>query len=163
MSDNNGNNSGDDPINHQVQVNVGPSESNMMSPRGSARHSGAYSGASASFASSSDAISEHHVAEVAKERIPPRRRIQSIVIPKKSIRGTRNMKEQDLASRARELMPALKWIPNYNIKKDFSADLITGLTVAIIIIPQSLSYGVRIALVCCLYFRSSKSQCERPI
>lgn len=38
--------------------------------------------------------------------------------------------------------PIFKWIPRYNFKFDFISDLICGLTLAIINIPQGLAYGL---------------------
>ena len=38
-------------------------------------------------------------------------------------------------------VPIFGWLPNYSIQNDLRLDLISGLTVATLLIPQSLSYA----------------------
>lgn len=38
-------------------------------------------------------------------------------------------------------LPILKWLPKYSFRRDFTGDLITGLTVAIMHIPHGLAYA----------------------
>ncbi len=40
-----------------------------------------------------------------------------------------------------QLFPIAEWLPNYN-KKDFKGDLLAGLTVAIMLIPQGMAYAL---------------------
>lgn len=40
-----------------------------------------------------------------------------------------------------KILPFLQWLPNYK-KTDFSKDLVAGLTVAIILIPQAMAYAM---------------------
>ena len=40
-----------------------------------------------------------------------------------------------------QILPIAEWLPNYN-KKDFKGDLIAGLTVAIMLIPQGMAYAL---------------------
>ncbi|CAG9861405.1 unnamed protein product [Phyllotreta striolata] len=42
----------------------------------------------------------------------------------------------------RETVPVLKWLPEYNWKKNFSGDIISGVTVAVMHIPQGMAYGL---------------------
>jgi len=44
-------------------------------------------------------------------------------------------------SRYKRFLPILEWLPNYN-KRDFSGDLTAGLTVAVMLIPQGMAYGL---------------------
>lgn len=39
-------------------------------------------------------------------------------------------------------MPVLKWIPEYPVKKNLAGDIISGITVAVMSIPQGLAYGL---------------------
>ena len=39
-------------------------------------------------------------------------------------------------------MPVLKWIPEYPVKKNLIGDIISGITVAVMSIPQGLAYGL---------------------
>lgn len=39
-------------------------------------------------------------------------------------------------------MPVLKWIPEYPVKKNLVGDIISGITVAVMSIPQGLAYGL---------------------
>ncbi len=38
-------------------------------------------------------------------------------------------------------LPVLQWLPNYSIRKDLVADLIAGITIAIMVIPQGMAYA----------------------
>eukprot|EP01117_Protostelium_nocturnum_P006999 TRINITY_DN2506_c0_g1_i1.p1 TRINITY_DN2506_c0_g1~~TRINITY_DN2506_c0_g1_i1.p1 ORF type:complete len:809 (+),score=218.35 TRINITY_DN2506_c0_g1_i1:157-2583(+) len=42
---------------------------------------------------------------------------------------------------SREKLPALKWIPRYDFKKWIIGDLIAGITVGIMVVPQGLAYA----------------------
>ncbi|CAH1111882.1 unnamed protein product [Psylliodes chrysocephalus] len=42
----------------------------------------------------------------------------------------------------RETIPLLKWLPEYNWKNSFSRDIVSGITVAIMHIPQGMAYGM---------------------
>nr|XP_023014676.1 solute carrier family 26 member 6-like [Leptinotarsa decemlineata] len=42
----------------------------------------------------------------------------------------------------KQTIPIISWLPEYNWKKSFSGDIVSGLTVAIMHIPQSASYGL---------------------
>ena len=44
-------------------------------------------------------------------------------------------------SRYKRFLPILEWLPKYN-KSDFSGDLTSGLTVAVMLIPQGMAYGL---------------------
>ena len=41
-----------------------------------------------------------------------------------------------------ELLPLLKWVPQYSLRRDFLTDLSAGITLGVILIPQGLSYGL---------------------
>lgn len=42
---------------------------------------------------------------------------------------------------AKSVIPILDWLPNYNVRRDLLADIITGFTVLALHIPQGLAYG----------------------
>lgn len=42
----------------------------------------------------------------------------------------------------KETIPLLSWLPEYNWKKNFSGDIISGITVAIMHIPQGMAYAL---------------------
>ncbi|KDO33062.1 hypothetical protein SPRG_01877 [Saprolegnia parasitica CBS 223.65] len=44
-----------------------------------------------------------------------------------------------LSHRLKTLFPLLQWVPTYNIKRDLKFDLIAGVTVAMMIVPQEIS------------------------
>ncbi|CAO1408164.1 unnamed protein product [Diamesa hyperborea] len=41
-----------------------------------------------------------------------------------------------------DFVPVLKWIPEYPVKKNLIGDIISGITVAVMSIPQGLAYGL---------------------
>ncbi|XP_022902942.2 prestin-like isoform X1 [Onthophagus taurus] len=41
-----------------------------------------------------------------------------------------------------QLIPVLKWLPEYNWKQDITGDIISGITVAIMHIPQGIAYSL---------------------
>lgn len=42
----------------------------------------------------------------------------------------------------KETMPVIEWLPNYPIKKNLISDMTSGLTVAVMHIPQGMAYGI---------------------
>ena len=50
------------------------------------------------------------------------------------------------------VLPVLKWLPKYNVKKDLVRDLAGGLTVGIMQIPQGLK--MLLMLINCVHFLS---------
>lgn len=50
-------------------------------------------------------------------------------------------------------MPILEWLPRYNVERDFKFDLVAGVTVAFMLIPQSVSLASIIGVkpIYCLY------------
>ncbi|MEY2904108.1 MAG: hypothetical protein RJA52_124, partial [Bacteroidota bacterium] len=44
-------------------------------------------------------------------------------------------------NRYKRFLPILEWLPRYN-KKDLSGDFTSGLTVAVMLIPQGMAYGI---------------------
>jgi MFS superfamily sulfate permease-like transporter len=40
------------------------------------------------------------------------------------------------------LCPVLRWLPTYSVKENIAGDLMAGLTVAIMHIPQGMAYGL---------------------
>jgi len=45
-------------------------------------------------------------------------------------------------SALQQWMPIIKWLPKYEIKKSFLLDIICGITVGVVLLPQGLSYGI---------------------
>ncbi|ORX90203.1 hypothetical protein K493DRAFT_288388 [Basidiobolus meristosporus CBS 931.73] len=45
-------------------------------------------------------------------------------------------------SKAKQWVPLLSWLPKYKWKKDFSYDLVAGLTYSTVVIPQSMAYAM---------------------
>lgn len=39
-------------------------------------------------------------------------------------------------------MPILKWLPKYNVKEWLKGDLTAGITVGVMLIPQSMAYAL---------------------
>lgn len=39
-------------------------------------------------------------------------------------------------------VPPLEWLPNYSLKNDLRGDLVAGLTIGVVLIPQSMSYAL---------------------
>ena len=50
-----------------------------------------------------------------------------------------------LRSRIKYYVPILKWLPKYDYKKDLTDDILAGITVAFLLIPQGLSYASGLA------------------
>ncbi|KAJ1649294.1 hypothetical protein IWQ61_009575 [Dispira simplex] len=50
--------------------------------------------------------------------------------------------ERGVIDRCKRYIPVLKWGPHYVVKRDLPADLIAGLTVSTIVIPQSMAYAM---------------------
>lgn len=48
-------------------------------------------------------------------------------------------------TRIRYYVPIFKWLPKYDYHKDFVHDFVAGVTVAMLLIPQSLSYAINLA------------------
>ena len=48
--------------------------------------------------------------------------------------------------------PILQWLPKYSIRKDLVADLIAGITIAIMVIPQGLANAIVAGLPTEVYF-----------
>ncbi|KAL7032272.1 hypothetical protein ACKWTF_007276 [Chironomus riparius] len=57
-----------------------------------------------------------------------------------SIKG--NLKELKPKNILTDLCPILKWLPEYPLKKNLTNDIISGLTVAVMHIPQGMAYGL---------------------
>ena len=54
--------------------------------------------------------------------------------------GARGWRSSKLFKRARYYIPSIRWIPRYRLA-DLPSDLIAGLTIAFVLIPQGLSYA----------------------
>lgn len=52
------------------------------------------------------------------------------------------LKNIDVKSIVYDLCPVLKWLPEYQVRKNLMGDLISGCTVAIMHIPQGMAYGL---------------------
>jgi hypothetical protein len=50
-----------------------------------------------------------------------------------------------IRTRSRYYVPILRWLPKYDVKADLLHDVLAGLTVAMLLIPQSLSYASGLA------------------
>ncbi|TKR76838.1 hypothetical protein L596_017917 [Steinernema carpocapsae] len=61
--------------------------------------------------------------------VDPKRKIAEFCSPKA------------LFARILGTIPILQWLPRYNVKEDFSGDLIGGLTVGIMHVPQGMAYA----------------------
>ena len=53
---------------------------------------------------------------------------------------TTKKKDSRVIQFVKQRMPILHWLPNYNWKRDFHGDLIAGLTVGIMHVPQGRQY-----------------------
>ncbi|GMT11294.1 hypothetical protein PFISCL1PPCAC_2591, partial [Pristionchus fissidentatus] len=49
--------------------------------------------------------------------------------------------KRDVARKAKSFVPILDWLPKYNFKENFTGDLIAGLTVGIMHVPQGMAYA----------------------
>ncbi|PAV83169.1 hypothetical protein WR25_09054 isoform B [Diploscapter pachys] len=54
---------------------------------------------------------------------------------------TTKKKDSRVIQFVKQRMPILHWLPNYNWKRDFHGDLIAGLTVGIMHVPQGMAYS----------------------
>uniref|UniRef100_A0A8D2L9T2 STAS domain-containing protein n=1 Tax=Varanus komodoensis TaxID=61221 RepID=A0A8D2L9T2_VARKO len=50
--------------------------------------------------------------------------------------------QQSITSFFRKLFPVVQWLPHYNVKEQLLGDVISGLLVGIVAIPQSISYAI---------------------
>ncbi|KAK9406655.1 sulfate transporter [Crotalus adamanteus] len=53
-----------------------------------------------------------------------------------------NCNQQSVLTFFHQLFPVTKWLPCYNIKEDLLGDVISGLLVGVVSIPQSISYAI---------------------
>lgn len=53
-----------------------------------------------------------------------------------------NCNQQSVLTFFRQLFPVIEWLPRYNIKEYLLGDIISGLLVGIVSIPQSISYAL---------------------
>lgn len=53
--------------------------------------------------------------------------------------------------RARYYIPSLAWIPSYNVSVNLRHDIVAGVTVAFLIVPQSLSYATGLVKIPAVY------------
>ena len=42
----------------------------------------------------------------------------------------------------RDLFPLVEWLPKYNLKEYFLRDLIAGVTLGIVLVPQTIGYSL---------------------
>lgn len=54
----------------------------------------------------------------------------------------RNLKGFNLLKTILNLIPVLQWIPKYSIRNDLIGDLMSGITVAVMHLPQGMAYGL---------------------
>ncbi len=55
----------------------------------------------------------------------------------------RNLKNKEFyVETAKKRLPILKWLPKYNLRTHLPSDVISGLTVGIMNIPQSMAYSI---------------------
>eukprot|EP00093_Oithona_nana_P013439 13439.XXX_839671_841919_1 [CDS] Oithona nana genome sequencing. len=57
-------------------------------------------------------------------------------------RHSRKMKSLTFVKLMKNLMPILRWLPNYNWKRDFANDCAAGFTVGVMQVPQGLAYAI---------------------
>ncbi|GMR59614.1 hypothetical protein PMAYCL1PPCAC_29809 [Pristionchus mayeri] len=53
----------------------------------------------------------------------------------------RRLGKRDVAAAAKSFLPILDWLPKYNIRENLHGDLIAGLTVGIMHVPQGMAYA----------------------
>lgn len=46
-----------------------------------------------------------------------------------------------LTTRLLRMVPILQWLPRYSLKENLHADVVTGLTVGIMVVPQGMAYA----------------------
>lgn len=54
----------------------------------------------------------------------------------------KSVKKISLASILHSLIPVTYWLPNYNFRKSLFGDISSGITVAVMHIPQGMAYGI---------------------
>ncbi|KAJ1651024.1 hypothetical protein IWQ61_008312 [Dispira simplex] len=64
------------------------------------------------------------------------------LLPQIALGETQPADERGVIDRCKRYIPVLKWGPRYVVKRDLPADLIAGLTVSTIVIPQSMAYAM---------------------
>ncbi|KHJ45649.1 hypothetical protein D918_04386 [Trichuris suis] len=52
------------------------------------------------------------------------------------VRVPRRVSTKGLWGCVQRRIPCLRWLPKYNFKEDFASDIISGLTVGVMMIPQ---------------------------
>lgn len=52
------------------------------------------------------------------------------------------LKSMDFKTMAYEFCPVFKWLPEYSVEKNLMGDIISGITVAVMHIPQGMAYGL---------------------
>lgn len=52
------------------------------------------------------------------------------------------IKSMDFKAMAYEFCPVFKWLPEYSVEKNLMGDIISGITVAVMHIPQGMAYGL---------------------
>jgi hypothetical protein len=73
--------------------------------------------------------------ESAYERVPTERRVNFIIEETKNDEDSRSLSKK-LLSRFLSFFPILYWLPRYRWKQNLLSDLISGLTVGIMTVPQ---------------------------
>lgn len=53
-----------------------------------------------------------------------------------------NFRNLDFKSILHDVCPVLKWLPEYQMQKNITGDIISGITVAVMHIPQGMAYGL---------------------
>ncbi|KAI3635029.1 hypothetical protein MIR68_006595 [Amoeboaphelidium protococcarum] len=62
-----------------------------------------------------------------------------------------NLDLQTLKKRAKYYVPIFSWLPKYDVRQNLSRDFFAGLTVSLLIIPQSLSYSLSLCHLPAVY------------
>ena len=57
-------------------------------------------------------------------------------------RHTRKLRSLTFVKLLKNLIPILRWLPNYNWKRDFADDCAAGFTVGVMQVPQGLAYAI---------------------